>query len=93
MILLISILALILLCLPLAYPSSDAQVKTPTKDRIVIKIIQLDYADAEHLASVLAPLLSPKGRVLAYRPTNCLILRDKASIVEQLVEIIKGPIE
>ena len=88
--LLLSIVALMLLTLPLAYQASHAQVKTPTRDRIVIKIIELDYADAEHLASVLAPLLSPDGKVVAYRRTNCLILKDRASIVKRLGEIIKG---
>ncbi|UCG11346.1 MAG: hypothetical protein JSU72_12430 [Deltaproteobacteria bacterium] len=61
------------------------------RDRVVIKVIQLDYADAEHLASVIAPLLSPQGRVVAYARTNALIIKDKASIVKRLVEIIKGP--
>ena len=57
---------------------------------MVIQIIHLDYADAEYLASVLAPLLSMDGRVVAYRPTNSLIIKDRASLVKTLVKIIKG---
>jgi general secretion pathway protein D len=71
--------------------SSQAQPKASPRDRIVIQVIELDYADAEHLASVLAPLLSPDGKVVAYTPTNCLILKDRASIVKRWVDIIKGP--
>ena len=77
----------------LLFPSAYAQNQTPQEDRIVIKVIELDYADADHLAAVLAPLLSAKGRIVAYSRTNSLIIRDRASIVKMLVEIIKGPID
>lgn len=40
-----------------------AQEARPSRDPIVIQVIHLDYADAEHLAAVLAPLLSKEGRV------------------------------
>jgi len=83
-------LALILL-IPLIYPNpSYAQETRPSRDPIVIQVIHLDYADAEHLASVLAPLLSMDGRVVAYKPTNSIIIKDRASLVRRLVQIIKG---
>lgn len=72
---------------------SYAQDPGPLEDPVVIKVIRLNYADAEHLASVLAPLLSSEGRVVAYRPTNSLIIRDRASIVKGLVMIIKGNLD
>ena len=76
------------------YPHpSHAQKASPLRDPIVIQVIHLDYADAEQLASVLAPLLSPDGRVAAYRPTNSLIIRDRASLVKKLVKIIKGTLD
>jgi type II secretory pathway component GspD/PulD (secretin) len=59
-------------------------------DPIVIQVIHLDYADAEYLASVLQPLLSREGTVVAYKPTNSLIIKERASLVKRLVEIIKG---
>jgi len=73
--------------------SSYAQGERPLEDPIVIQVIELDYADAEYLASIIAPLLSMEGRVVAYRPTNSLIIKDRASIVKRLVEIIKGKSE
>lgn len=77
--------------IPLIYPSPPcAQEAKPPRDPIVIQVIHLDYADAEHLASVLAPLLSRDGRVVAYKPTNSLIIKDRASLVRRLVQIIKG---
>lgn len=57
---------------------------------MVIQVIHLDYADAECLASVLAPLLPMDGRIVAYRPTNTLIIKGRASLVKTLVKIIKG---
>ncbi|UCB50663.1 MAG: hypothetical protein JSW56_07305 [Deltaproteobacteria bacterium] len=70
--------------------SSYAQERRPYRDPIAIQVVHLDYAEAEHLASVLAPLLSKQGRVVAYSPTNSLIIKDRASIVKNLVKIIKG---
>ena len=58
---------------------------------IVTKVIRLDHADAEQLASVLRPLLSRDGLITAYTPTNTLIIRDRASLVQNLVRVIKGP--
>jgi len=73
------------------YPhTSYAKEARPLRDPIVIKVIHLDYADAEQLASVLAPLLSKEGRVVAHRPTNSLIIKDRASLVKRLVKMIKG---
>ena len=70
---------------------SSAQQRRPRGDRVIVQIIQLEHADAEHLASILKPFLSPEGRITAYSPTNSLIIKDKAYIVDMLVEIIKGP--
>ena len=69
---------------------SYAQQSTTPGDPIVIQIIELEYADAEELAETLRPLLSPRGRIAAYGPTNSLIIRDRKSIVEALVKVIKG---
>jgi len=57
---------------------------------MVVKVIRLDHADAERLASVLRPLLTKDGRITTYSPTNTLIIRDRKSLVEQLVRVIKG---
>ncbi len=86
------IFVFILLLTPIPYHSAAAQKQVPPEDRVVIQVVQLDYADAEHLASVLAPLLSPQGRIVAYSRTNSLIIKDRASVVKMLVEIIKGPL-
>jgi type II secretory pathway component GspD/PulD (secretin) len=69
---------------------TPAQEQKPSGERIVICIIQLAHADAEELAAVLAPFLSPEGSIAPYRPTNTLIIRDRASVVDKLSIAIKG---
>jgi type II secretory pathway component GspD/PulD (secretin) len=88
---LLNILISALIPLFIVFNHSSAQAEPSSDDRVIIQIVELEHADAEHLATVLRPFLSPQGRILAYEPTNSLIIRDKASIVDRLVEIIKGP--
>ena len=70
--------------------NSYSQYAGPRDDPIVIQIVELDHADAEELANVLAPFLSKDGRITAYGPSNSLIIKDRKSIVRELVRVIKG---
>ena len=69
---------------------SRAQEPAPAHDPVIMHIIKLEYANAARLAETLAPFLSPQGRIMAYTPTNSLIIKDRQSIVDDLVRIIKG---
>ena len=73
--------------------TSYSQMTGPRDDPIIIQMVQLEYADAEALAEVLRPFLSKEGRITAYGPNNSLIIKDKKSIVKELVKIIKGPVD
>jgi len=88
----LSLSLIILLTLTFNHPAYAQKQRSP-RDKVIIQVIQLDYADADNLAKVLAPLLSPEGRIVAISRTNSLIIKDKASVVKRLVEIIKGPPE
>ncbi len=81
-------LAFYLMMIPACF--SFARAATSSGERIVVCMIQLEHADAEELAPVLQPLLSPAGSIVPYQPTNTLIIRDRASVVEQLSIVIKG---
>jgi type II secretory pathway component GspD/PulD (secretin) len=82
---------LILLLMLLTSGVSPAQEKTiSSRERIIVCMIQLEHADAEHLASVLKPFLSPQGSIVPEVHTNTLIIKDRASIVNMLAEVIKG---
>lgn len=81
-------LATLLITIPACFSSSRAEKSSG--ERIVVCMIQLEHAEAEELAAVLQPLLSPAGSIVPYRPTNTLIIRDRASVVEKLSIVIKG---
>ena len=84
-------LFLILLLVLLAPGFPRAQEKTTSPGgRIIVCMIQLEHADAEYLASVLEPFLSPEGSIVPYKTTNTLIIKDRAPVVNMLAEIIKG---
>jgi len=69
---------------------SLAQLEKKPGEHIVVCMIQLEHADAEELAAVLEPLLSPEGSIVPCRPTNTLIIRDRATVVDKLSIAIKG---
>ena len=83
---------LMILLLALLPPGlSRARDKTPHfEGRIIVCMIQLEYAQAEHLASVLEPFMSPEGTITPHGPTNTLIIKDRAPVVNMLSEVIKG---
>lgn len=87
------VLFLFMFVLSIHLHPSHARAANPLRDPIVIRVVQLDYANAEHLASVLAPLLTKDGCIVPYAPTNTLIIKDRASMVHKLVTIIKGPVD
>lgn len=66
------------------------QAQCSSGEQVVVCMIELEHADAENLAAVLKPFLSPQGSIVAYVPTNTLIIKDRASIVDRLAQIIKG---
>ena len=70
--------------------NSFSQYPAPRDDPIVIQIVQLEHADAAELAEVLRPFLSKDGSITAYGPANSLIIKDRKSIVRELVKVIKG---
>jgi type II secretory pathway component GspD/PulD (secretin) len=72
---------------------SSAQYGGAKNEPIVIQMVKLDHADAEHLVEVLKPFLSKEGRITAYGPANVLIIKDRRSIVRALVKVIKGETE
>ena len=60
------------------------------QERVIICMLPLEHADAELLTDVLAPFLSPQGKIAAYSPTDTLIIKDQPSVVRMLIKVIKG---
>ena len=59
-------------------------------ERGILCMVSIEHADAEQLADVLTPFLSPQGKIGAYSPTNTLIIKDQPSVVKMLIKVIKG---
>lgn len=58
------------------------------EDKIVTQIIPLRYADSEDLRTKFKELSSRDAIVVAYQPTNTLIVTDLLSNIERLMKII-----
>ncbi|MCG6918839.1 MAG: type II secretion system secretin GspD [Deltaproteobacteria bacterium] len=58
-------------------------------DRIITQIIPLLYADSQEVRKLLAPLVSKQGVVIAYEPTDILIITDFQSNIQRLLHIVE----
>jgi general secretion pathway protein D len=59
-------------------------------EQYVTRLVQLQNVDATLLATtVLAPLLPKTSNIVAYAPTNTLIITDSAANIERLVQIVQ----
>jgi general secretion pathway protein D len=58
-------------------------------DRIITQIKPLAYADSQEIRKVLAPLISKEGVVVAYEPTDILIITDYQSNIQRVLRIIE----
>ena len=57
-------------------------------DHIVTQLVPLRYADPTALKKLFAPLISRNSSIMAYKPTNTLIITDLASNIKRLMKIV-----
>jgi general secretion pathway protein D len=60
-----------------------------TTDEIVTQIVPLKYSSVADLGTLLRPLISTRGTLIAHRETNVLIITDTASNITRLLDIIR----
>ena len=65
---------------------SDAVV--PNRDLYVTRLIPLSYVKADAISNTLRPLISREASLIAYQPTNSLIITDSAANIRRLDTII-----
>jgi general secretion pathway protein D len=80
-------------------PSPDARSKsietklreesTTPRDRVVTQLIPLKYADPVEIKRLFTPMVSKSSVILAYPPTNTLIVTDVYSNIKRLLKILK----
>jgi len=59
-------------------------------DEMITQIVRLEYANAQMLVPVLRPLVNPNSVLVAYTPTNALIISDTAGNIRRLTKMIAG---
>lgn len=60
------------------------------EDKVVTQLIHLKFADPNEVKQLVAPLVSKSSVVLAYEPTNMLIITDVYSNITRLMKIIEA---
>ncbi len=81
-------------------PSPDARSKNietrlkeeadSPEDKVVTQLIPLKYASPEEIKRLFAPLISKNSVILAYPPTNMLIVTDVYSNIKRLLSILNA---
>ncbi len=81
-------------------PSPDARSKNietrlkeeaaSPEDRVVTQLIPLKYASADEIKRLFAPLVSKSSVILAYSPTNMLVITDVFSNIQRLIKILNA---
>ena len=79
-------------------PAADARTRSVetrfqadlqgASDKVVTRIIPLAFADAGELQKLFGPLVSKSSVIMAYAPTNTLIITDVQSNIQRLLHII-----
>lgn len=79
-------------------PSHDARSKNietmfkeetrSPEDKVVTQLVHLKYADPGEIKKLFAPLISKSSLVLAYSPTNMLVITDTYSNITRLLKIL-----
>ena len=80
-------------------PSPDARSKSietklreeasAPEDKVVTQLIPLKYADPVEIKRLFTPMVSKSSVILAYAPTNTVIITDVYSNIKRLLKILK----
>ncbi len=71
-------------------PIETVQESAAPGSRYVTRLLPLKFVEAEAIAGILAPLVSKDSSIVAYAPTNTLIITDSYANIERLIEIVEA---
>ena len=74
---------------PLLEEEESNKNKSSSMDEVGVRLFTTKYVDANTLAALLKPLLSPKGHVGVHDSGNTLLVADYTDILERLGHIIE----
>jgi general secretion pathway protein D len=61
----------------------------PSADTMITQVIPIQYANVNDVKSLFTPLVSKESLIVAYQPTNTLIVTDALSNINRLLKILK----
>jgi general secretion pathway protein D len=61
---------------------------SPNRDRFVTRLVPLQFIDAEAITQTIKPLISKDASLVAYEPTNTIIVTDSESNIRRLLSIL-----
>ena len=61
----------------------------PPEDRMITQVIPLEHATADEVRNLFASSVAKEGMIIAHKPTNHLIITDRASNIHRLLKIIE----
>ena len=67
----------------------NGHAKNPNRDDMITKVLRLEHIQAERIVPLLRPLIPAYGHMAADATTSSLIITDRVSNLERLVNIIK----
>ena len=63
---------------------------SPNRDHFVTRLIPLLHIDADAITKTIKPLVSKDASMVAYAPTNTIILTDTATNIRRLLKILES---
>ncbi|MAG34445.1 MAG: type II secretion system protein GspD [Deltaproteobacteria bacterium] len=61
---------------------------SPNRDRFVTRLVPLRFIDADAITQTIKPLISKDASLVAYAPTNTIIVTDSESNIRRLLSIL-----
>ena len=58
-------------------------------DELITRVIRVEHVPVAQLVPILRPLIPNNGQLQAYGPSNTLLISDRASNIERVIEVIK----
>lgn len=62
--------------------------ESPNRDRFVTRLVPLNFIDADAITNTIKPLISKDASLVAYQPTNTIIVTDSESNIRRLLSIL-----
>jgi len=67
-------------------PNADPARNT---DEVITQIVPIRFSNVNDLSTLMRPLVSTRGNLIAHRETNILVITDAASNVRRLLDIVR----